>query len=78
MFKISGKERRKLKKELSQLRTVIGKFWYYEDLEEVYGTGLEQPQERLNELKAEAESLSYFPKKFSVLYFVSSNIFVYI
>ncbi len=39
-YKISGVERRKLKKELSELKSFVKTFWYYEDIDRVYGGGL--------------------------------------
>ena len=39
-YKISGSERRKLKKELSELKYFVKMFWHYEDIDRVYGGGL--------------------------------------
>ena len=36
-YKISGKDRRELKKELSSLNICINRYWIDEDLAEVYG-----------------------------------------
>lgn len=36
---IHGTERRKLKKELSDLRRFTKMFWHFEDIERVYGGG---------------------------------------
>ena len=40
-YAISGQERRNKKKELSQLKSLIRNFWHYEDIDRVYGGGLE-------------------------------------
>lgn len=40
-YAISGQERRIKKKELSQLKSLIRNFWHYEDIDRVYGGGLE-------------------------------------
>lgn len=40
MFKIHGKERKIKKKILSKLKYFVKMFWYYEDLNRVYGGGL--------------------------------------
>ena len=39
-YKISGVERRKLKKELSELKYFVKMFWHFEDIDRVYGGGL--------------------------------------
>jgi hypothetical protein len=39
-FKISGKERRLKKKELSEMKSFVKMFWHYEDLDRVYGGGM--------------------------------------
>ena len=41
MYAISGQERRTKKKELGQLKSLIRNFWHYEDVDRVYGGGLE-------------------------------------
>lgn len=38
-YKVSGKERRELKKELSLLKYHVRMFWFYEDIDRVYGCG---------------------------------------
>ena len=40
-YAISGQQRRIKKKELSQLKLLIRNFWHYEDIDRVYGGGLE-------------------------------------
>lgn len=40
MFKIHGKERKIKKKILSKLKYFVKMFWYYEDINRVYGGGL--------------------------------------
>jgi hypothetical protein len=39
-FAISGEERRKKKKELGDLKRFVTEFWYWEDIDKVYGGGL--------------------------------------
>lgn len=40
-YAISGQERRIKKKELNQLKSLIKNFWHWEDIDRVYGGGLE-------------------------------------
>ena len=40
-YAISGQERRIKKKELNQLKSLIRNFWHWEDIDRVYGGGLE-------------------------------------
>jgi len=58
-FKISGQERREKKKELSFLKSYVKNFWHYEDIDRVYGGGLENSlcQLRIAEAKKEIEQL---------------------
>jgi hypothetical protein len=58
-FKISGQERREKKKELSFLKSYVKYFWHYEDIDRVYGGGLDDSlcQLRINEAKKEIEEL---------------------
>ena len=41
MFVISGTERRQEKKKLAELKQFVKMFWYFEDIDRVYGGGLE-------------------------------------
>lgn len=59
IFKISGKTRRLLKKELSLLKFKLKMFWFYEDIDRVYGGGksdkeiqniFEKDNNKINEL----------------------------
>jgi len=43
-FRISGQERREKKKELSSLKSYVKNFWHWEDIERVYGGGLEDDE----------------------------------
>lgn len=62
IFFISGKERRQVKKRLAELKRFIKMYWYYQDLEEVYGGHvlskkeslilLAEKQTEVNELEA--------------------------
>ena len=58
-FKISGEKRREKKKELSFLKSYVKNFWHYEDIDRVYGGGLEDSlcQLRIAEAKKEIEQL---------------------
>ena len=58
-FRISGQERREKKKELSFLKSYVKNFWHYEDIDRVYGGGLEDSlcQLRIAEAKKEIEQL---------------------
>ena len=58
-FKISGQERREKKKELSFLKSYVKNFWHYEDIDRVYGAGLDDIlcQLRIDEAKKEIEEL---------------------
>ena len=38
-FLISGLDRRAKKKELAQLKQYVKMFWYYEDIDRIYGGG---------------------------------------
>ena len=40
-YLISGELRRQKKKELSHLKTYVKNFWYHEDIDRVYGTGMD-------------------------------------
>jgi hypothetical protein len=40
-YLISGQLRREKKKELSQLKSFVKNFWFYEDVDRVYGGGLD-------------------------------------
>ena len=40
-YAISGQQRRIKKKELNELKSLIRHFWHYEDIDRVYGGGLE-------------------------------------
>ena len=58
-FRISGQERREKKKELSFLKSYVKNFWHYEDIDRVYGGGLDDIlcQLRIDEAKKEIEEL---------------------
>jgi hypothetical protein len=59
-YRISGKERRILKRRLSKLKHHSKMFRYYEDINEVYGCSemIEQEQERhLKEMQGEIDEL---------------------
>ena len=52
-FRISGQARREKKKELSSLKSYVKMFWHWEDIDRVYGCGLEDDE--CNERIAKAE-----------------------
>jgi len=58
-FRISGQERREKKKELSFLKSYVKNFWHYEDIDRVYGGGLEDAdcQLRIDEAQQEIDKL---------------------
>ena len=45
-YKVYGTERRKLKKELAELRQTVKMFWFYDDIDMAYG--LHRDKELLN------------------------------
>jgi len=52
IFVISGDERRQEKKRLAELKQFVKMFWYFEDIDRVYGGGLEDEKcEKLLEQK---------------------------
>lgn len=58
-FKISGKERREKKKELSFLKSYVKNFWHYEDIDRVYGGGSDDDacQKLIDKANREIEEL---------------------
>jgi hypothetical protein len=40
-FAISGQHRKEKKKELAKLKSFVKNFWFHEDVDRVYGGGLE-------------------------------------
>lgn len=52
-FKISGDERRKLKKELSLLKSQVKNIWFYNDIDNVYGGGTDE--NHLNKFISDSE-----------------------
>lgn len=58
-YKVSGLERRVLKKELSVLKTYVKNFWHYQDIDNVYGGGLteEECKNTLDKCKKKIEDL---------------------
>ena len=61
IYKINGKERRVLKKELSLMKHSYRMFWYYEDINDVYGCSLDKTivNNQYNELKEKIDKLEY-------------------
>jgi hypothetical protein len=62
IYVISGKERRQVKKRLGELKRFVKMYWFYNDIEEVYGGGLSkkeslillaEKQTEINELERE-------------------------
>lgn len=58
-FVISGTARREQKKRLGELKRLIKMFWYYEDIDRVYGGGMddEKCHKLLTLKKKEVEAL---------------------
>ena len=60
LYKISGTERRQLKRRVARLKHHKKMFWFYEDINEVYGCSemTKQEQERhLKEVQGEIDEL---------------------
>ena len=59
MFVISGTERRQEKKKLAELKQFVKMFWYFEDIDRVYGGGLEdvECQKLLDQKNTEIKDL---------------------
>jgi hypothetical protein len=59
IYKISGQERRNKKKELAKIKYSVKMFWYWEDVDRVYGGGLEkdEAEEALNSYKKQIEKI---------------------
>ena len=58
-FLISGDLRRQKKKELSHLKSYVKNFWHHEDIERIYGGGLDDQtcQKLISEAKKEIKQL---------------------
>ncbi len=58
-FLISGKERIEQKKRLAELQRFVRMFWFYNDIDEVYGGGMDkdEAQKLLNQKELEIEIL---------------------
>lgn len=54
-YLISGQLRRQKKKELAQLKSYVKTFWHFEDIDRVYGGGLDDTTCRGLISKAEVE-----------------------
>lgn len=46
-FKISGQARREKKKELGMLKRSVRMFWFFEDIDRVYGSGVSDEEAEL-------------------------------
>ena len=59
IYKIHGKERRELKKEVSLLKSLYKNFWFCEDVDRVMGGGMSdnQSNQYLKELKENIDKL---------------------
>jgi len=44
IYIINGKERRQVKKRLGELKRYIKMYWFYNDIEQVYGGGLSEKE----------------------------------
>jgi hypothetical protein len=74
-YKIHGTERRKLKKELSELKSFVKNFWYYhqldKDMTSFYGGTETYPMgdEKANEIvESSKKKIKILEDKLSVLY----------
>jgi hypothetical protein len=56
-FLIHGIERRKLKKKLSEMKYFLKMFNYYNDIDIVYGGGIEEKEKRLLEVQNEVNKI---------------------
>lgn len=65
VYKISGKTRRELKKKLSLLKYHVRMFWFYEDIDRVYGGGHEDTwcEKHLKEMEIEIEKMDSLLKQ---------------
>ena len=61
IYKINGKERRVLKKELSSMKSLHKNFWFCEDVDRVMGGGMSdnQANQYLTVLKEKIDKLEY-------------------
>jgi hypothetical protein len=59
IYKISGQKRRDKKKELAKIKYSVKMFWYWEDINIVYGGGLEkdEAEKELNSYKKQIEKI---------------------
>jgi hypothetical protein len=74
-FKINGIERRKLKKELSELKSLCKSFWYYHQLDKdmcsFYGGSVDFPmsdEEAMEKLKLAFIKIKEIEEHLAVLY----------
>lgn len=59
VYIISGDERRKAKKEYNRMKRFLKMFWFYEDIDRVYGGGMsdEEAVKMLAKIEAQAKEL---------------------
>lgn len=59
VYKIFGDERRVQKKHLAQLKAYVKMFWFYNDIDKVYGGGMDEKEgnTRIEKAKKEIEIL---------------------
>lgn len=55
IYKIFGDVRRDKKKHLAQLKAYVKMFWFYNDIDKVYGGGIEDSEANIRVEKAKKE-----------------------
>lgn len=68
IFKIFGKERRKLKKELSLLRYSMGMYYHWQDLYNVYENKPIVPKEESEEYQSDKRRVENLERLLSIPY----------
>ena len=66
IYKISGQERRLEKKRLSQLKYFVKMFWFNENIDRVYGGGMEE-ENCLKLLQEKQKEIDELEKELSIL-----------
>ncbi len=55
IYRINGLERRVKKKELAELKSFVKMFWFYNDIDKVYGGGMNDNESNIRIEKANKE-----------------------
>lgn len=64
-FVISGKTRKAKKKELSLLKYSVKMFWYWEDVDRVYGGGFDNDEQCYKHLEKQKKKIERLEKELS-------------